>query len=106
MNSLFLLRSARGITLYQCIADNESELSFNVNEIVTQSRHQSSIILSIIVLFDLVRPSREPGWVSFSNIFFFGEFNVILFTYFKIMGTINGKTGLIPENYIAFTGGV
>ncbi|CAF3963548.1 unnamed protein product, partial [Rotaria sp. Silwood2] len=27
----------------------------------------------------------EPGWV---------------------MGTINGKTGLIPENYINFTGGV
>ncbi|CAF0750349.1 unnamed protein product [Rotaria sordida] len=58
----------RGITLYQCIADNESELSFNANEIVTQ-----------------IRPSKEPGWV---------------------MGTINGKTGLIPENYINFTGGV
>ncbi|CAF1980187.1 unnamed protein product [Rotaria magnacalcarata] len=57
----------RGLTLYQCRADNDSELSFNANEIVTQ-----------------VRPSKEPGWV---------------------MGTINGKTGLIPENYINFTGG-
>lgn len=34
---------------------------------------------------NLVRPSKEPGWV---------------------MGTINGKTGLIPENYINFAGGV
>ncbi|CAF4272881.1 unnamed protein product, partial [Rotaria sp. Silwood2] len=58
----------RGVTLYQCVADNDSELSFNANEIVTQ-----------------IRPSKEPGWV---------------------MGTINGKTGLIPENYINFTGGV
>ncbi|CAF1184290.1 unnamed protein product [Adineta steineri] len=58
----------RGVTLYRCMADNESELSFGINEIVTQ-----------------VRPSKEPGWV---------------------MGTINGKTGLIPENYINFTGGV
>ncbi|UJR28591.1 hypothetical protein I4U23_009824 [Adineta vaga] len=58
----------RGVTLYQCLADNDSELSFNANEIVTQ-----------------VRPSKEPGWV---------------------MGTINGKTGLIPENYINFHSGV
>ncbi|CAF3478981.1 unnamed protein product [Rotaria sp. Silwood1] len=58
----------RGVTLYQCVADNDSELSFNANEIVTQ-----------------IRPSKEPGWV---------------------MGTINGKTGLIPENYINFTGGI
>jgi len=57
----------RGVTLYHCQADNDSELSFNINEVVTQ-----------------IRPSREPGWV---------------------MGTINGKTGLIPENYISFTGG-
>ncbi|CAF4663908.1 unnamed protein product, partial [Rotaria sp. Silwood1] len=58
----------RAITLYPCTADNDSELSFNANEIVTQ-----------------IRRSREPGW---------------------LMGTINGKTGLIPENYISFTDGV
>ncbi|CAF2929273.1 unnamed protein product [Rotaria sp. Silwood2] len=58
----------RAITLYPCTADNDSELSFNANEIVTQ-----------------IRRSKEPGW---------------------LMGTINGKTGLIPENYINFTGGV
>ncbi|CAF3426174.1 unnamed protein product [Rotaria socialis] len=58
----------RGVTLYPCAADNDSELSFNANEIVTQ-----------------IRSSKEPGW---------------------LMGTINGKTGLIPENYINFTGGV
>lgn len=59
---------SRGVTLYPCVADNDSELSFTANEIVTQ-----------------IRPSKEPGWV---------------------MGTINGKTGLIPENYINFTSGV
>jgi len=56
---------SRATTLYPCLADNETELSFNANEIVTQ-----------------IRPSREPGWV---------------------MGMINGKTGLIPENYLNFT---
>jgi len=32
-------RQTRGVTLYQCIADNDSELSFNANEIVTQSKN-------------------------------------------------------------------
>ncbi|CAF0979025.1 unnamed protein product [Rotaria sordida] len=58
----------RAITLYPCTADNDSELSFNAHEIVTQ-----------------IRRTKEPGW---------------------LMGTINGKTGLIPENYISFTSGV
>jgi len=58
----------RGITLYPCTADNETELSFNANEIVTQ-----------------IRSSKESGW---------------------LLGTINGKTGLIPENYISYTSGV
>ena len=35
---LYEFRSNRGVTLYQCIADNDSELSFNANEIVTQGK--------------------------------------------------------------------
>lgn len=34
----FSFRQTRGVTLYQCVADNESELSFNANAIVTQSK--------------------------------------------------------------------
>uniref|UniRef100_T1JFW8 Rho GTPase-activating protein 26 n=1 Tax=Strigamia maritima TaxID=126957 RepID=T1JFW8_STRMM len=51
-------------TLYHCEGENESELSFEPNQIITN-----------------VRPSREPGWVE---------------------GTLNGKTGLIPQNYIEY----
>ncbi|XP_071847649.1 rho GTPase-activating protein 26-like isoform X24 [Apostichopus japonicus] len=55
----------RGIcvrTLYACDADNESELSFQPNQIIVN-----------------VRESKERGWV---------------------LGTLNGKTGLIPSNYV------
>ncbi|CAF0742629.1 unnamed protein product [Didymodactylos carnosus] len=55
----------RATTLYSCQADNETELSFNANELITN-----------------IKSSREPGWV---------------------LGTINGKTGLIPENYIHYS---
>lgn len=51
-------------TMYQCIGENESELSFEPNEII-----------------DNARPSREPGWLE---------------------GTLHGKTGLIPENYVEY----
>ncbi|XP_056010534.1 rho GTPase-activating protein 26-like isoform X2 [Ostrea edulis] len=51
-------------TLYQCLADNESELSFEPNVIIHN-----------------VRESKEPGWLE---------------------GSLNGKRGLIPENYIEF----
>ncbi|XP_061164697.1 rho GTPase-activating protein 26-like isoform X4 [Saccostrea echinata] len=55
-------RTAR--TLYQCLADNESELSFEPNVIIQN-----------------VRESKEPGWLE---------------------GSLNGKRGLIPENYVEF----
>nr|XP_034301151.1 rho GTPase-activating protein 26 isoform X6 [Crassostrea gigas] len=55
-------RTAR--TLYQCQADNESELSFEPNVIITN-----------------VRESKEPGWLE---------------------GSLNGKRGLIPLNYVEF----
>ncbi|XP_059152169.1 rho GTPase-activating protein 26-like isoform X3 [Physella acuta] len=52
------------ITRYRCIADSETELSFEANQLITN-----------------VRPSREPGWLE---------------------GTLDGKTGIIPENYVEF----
>ncbi len=51
----------------------------------------------------LVRPSREPGWVSLPKFFFVSCIKLINV---QLIGTINGKTGLIPENYISFTSGV
>ncbi|XP_064608409.1 rho GTPase-activating protein 26-like isoform X2 [Liolophura sinensis] len=55
-------RSVR--TLYSCDAENESELSFEPNQIITN-----------------VRSSKEPGWLE---------------------GSLGGKTGLIPQNYVEF----
>ncbi|XP_035825315.1 rho GTPase-activating protein 26 isoform X4 [Aplysia californica] len=52
------------ITRYRCEADNEMELSFEANQLITN-----------------VRPSRERGWLE---------------------GTLNGKTGIIPENYVEY----
>nr|CAD7463418.1 unnamed protein product [Timema tahoe] len=51
-------------TLYACMGENDGELSFEPNQIITN-----------------VRPSKEPGWLE---------------------GTLNGKTGLVPENYVEF----
>ncbi|BFZ24097.1 hypothetical protein BsWGS_27136 [Bradybaena similaris] len=52
------------ITRYRCVADNDTELSFEANQMITN-----------------VRPSREPGWLE---------------------GTLDGKTGIIPENYVQY----
>ncbi|XP_064482003.1 rho GTPase-activating protein Graf-like isoform X2 [Ornithodoros turicata] len=51
-------------TLYACVGENNSELSFEPNQIIHD-----------------VRPSREPGWLE---------------------GRLNGRSGLIPENYVEF----
>ncbi|XP_069680468.1 rho GTPase-activating protein 26 isoform X2 [Periplaneta americana] len=51
-------------TLYACLGENDGELSFEPNQIITN-----------------VRASLEPGWLE---------------------GTLNGKTGLVPENYVEF----
>ncbi|XP_050434753.1 rho GTPase-activating protein 26 [Adelges cooleyi] len=58
--SFLTLRRVR--TLYACLGENDGELSFEPNQIITN-----------------VRPSCEPGWLE---------------------GTLNGKTGLVPENYV------
>lgn len=49
-------------TVYPCVAENSSELSFDAGIVISN-----------------VRPSKEPGWLE---------------------GTLNGRTGLIPENYV------
>ncbi|XP_046636547.1 rho GTPase-activating protein 26-like isoform X2 [Daphnia pulicaria] len=55
-------QSRRVRTLYACVGENETELTFEPNQIIVN-----------------VRPSREPGWLE---------------------GVLNGRTGLIPENYV------
>ncbi|XP_049290595.1 rho GTPase-activating protein Graf isoform X1 [Anopheles funestus] len=60
--SVTLREDIRVRTLYACLAENDGELSFEPNQIITN-----------------VRRSNEPGWLE---------------------GTLNGKSGLIPENYV------
>ncbi|CAH1159775.1 unnamed protein product [Phaedon cochleariae] len=60
--SPILNRVRRVRTLYACLGENDGELSFEPNQIITN-----------------VRTSPEPGWLQ---------------------GTLNGKTGLVPENYV------
>ncbi|EDX16621.1 GD24498 [Drosophila simulans] len=69
-------------TLYACMGESEGELSFEPNQIITngefgEQRVQDSLLTMISPL--TVRYSHEPGWLQ---------------------GTLNGKTGLIPENYV------
>ncbi|XP_014787913.1 rho GTPase-activating protein 26 [Octopus bimaculoides] len=56
------LRTVR--TLYNCQAENDSELSFHANQFIYQ-----------------VKPSQEACWLE---------------------GTLDGVTGLIPENYVEY----
>nr|CAD7268433.1 unnamed protein product [Timema shepardi] len=58
-------------TLYACMGENDGELSFEPNQIITNGESRDTN----------VRPSKEPGWLE---------------------GTLNGKTGLVPENYVEF----
>ncbi|XP_024085876.1 rho GTPase-activating protein 26 [Cimex lectularius] len=55
-------QTGRVRTLYACLGENDGELSFEPNQIITN-----------------VRSSVEPGWLE---------------------GTLNGKSGLVPENYV------
>ncbi|XP_045123290.1 rho GTPase-activating protein 26-like isoform X22 [Portunus trituberculatus] len=61
-NGTISFQPRRVRTLYACVGENESELSFEPNQVLTN-----------------VRPSQEPGW---------------------LVGTLNGRTGLVPENYV------
>uniref|UniRef100_A0A4W3HCT0 Rho GTPase-activating protein 26 n=1 Tax=Callorhinchus milii TaxID=7868 RepID=A0A4W3HCT0_CALMI len=46
-----------------------------------KAEHESELSFSAGTMFENVHPSREPGWLE---------------------GTLDGKTGLIPENYVEF----
>uniref|UniRef100_A0A672R5W5 Rho GTPase-activating protein 26 n=1 Tax=Sinocyclocheilus grahami TaxID=75366 RepID=A0A672R5W5_SINGR len=46
-----------------------------------KAEHDSELSFIAGTIFENVHPSREPGWLE---------------------GTLDGKTGLIPENYVAF----
>ncbi|XP_072352191.1 rho GTPase-activating protein 10 isoform X2 [Scyliorhinus torazame] len=46
-----------------------------------EAGHYSELSFKVGEMFENVRSSREPGWLE---------------------GTLNGKTGLIPENYVEF----
>lgn len=71
-------------TLYACVAEHETELSFEPNQIITKGAlwHclESFLALLIQVIF-AVRPSQEPGWLE---------------------GVLDGKYGLVPENYVEY----
>jgi hypothetical protein len=55
----------RAITLFQCHADNTSELSFESDQVLVN-----------------IKPSKETGW-------------------YEATGP-DGKTGLVPINYVRF----
>lgn len=77
--------SRRVRTLYACVGENETELTFEPNQIIVNGNNVClfyQILFCIIFSLDIylaVRPSREPGWLE---------------------GVLNGRTGLIPENYV------
>lgn len=64
VGGLQALELKRVRTLYACVGEHETELSFEPNAVITG-----------------VRPSLEPGWLE---------------------GTLEGKVGLVPENYVEF----
>ena len=74
-------------TLYACVAEHETELSFEPNQIIAKGEKplfcvESKIVTQLIFcVFFSVRPSLEPGWLE---------------------GYLDGKFGLVPENYVEF----
>lgn len=68
------------------MAENDGELSFEPNQIitnggtrVTRETVEDCYLMTSSYFLSLVRPSHEPGWLE---------------------GTLHGKSGLIPENYV------
>lgn len=85
---MFSFRSRRVRTLYACLGENDGELSFEPNQIITNGMSGHFLYDDLVVSFLLiliaflpfaVRSSLEPGWLE---------------------GTLNGKSGLVPENYV------
>lgn len=71
--------------MYACLGEHDGELSFEPNQIITNGTMALQIRILVFVLIVCVcviisvKSSQEPGWLE---------------------GTLNGKTGLIPENYV------
>lgn len=83
--------------MYACLAEGDGELSFEPNQIITNGNLflffsffliKTCFPLDISLLFVeinyydkllTVKASLEPGWLE---------------------GTLNGKTGLVPKNYV------
>lgn len=69
------------------MAENDGELSFEPNQIITngmldggdEKSKSRGCLMSHFQFLPSVRPSHEPGWLE---------------------GTLHGKSGLIPENYV------
>jgi len=68
------------------MAENDGELSFEPNQIITNGKtntyeeywfRTNSLMMKSFVI--VVKASLEPGWLE---------------------GTLNGKTGLVPKNYV------
>ena len=67
-------------TLYACVGEHETELSFEPNMIISNGEPRIVNENTLRFLFS-VRPSLEPGWLE---------------------GILDGRVGLVPENYVEF----
>lgn len=68
-------------TLYACVGEHETELSFEPNMIISNGELRIVNENTFLRFLFSVRPSLEPGWLE---------------------GILDGRVGLVPENYVEF----